>query len=298
MKIYAILLSAFLGLSIQSKAQDKGPPESGVYFMPYISYENQGSADFDEGTGGFSRSSVGGEVGFKRYLPRESFARIYAIYAEHDFDFETGGEMATPFSNPFNQILEEEIGGILLYRRDNGWGSYSRLGFISMRDPDAHRISSTEVRAMGVVGYRFSDNVELGLGVLAKSQISQAPSIYPVPIINYTISDRLKIVSSDQFNLRYSVIPGITTVIFSTTVNRWRMRLDDTGENPRGIAEYTRFPLSLSLDQIVHKNAKVTLTGTMLPYHKLAIENKHGDVLDESELDPAFQFGATLSFRF
>ena len=297
MKTSCASLIALFSFVIGTPAQDKGPPESGVYFMPHVQYENQDAADFDDRPGDLSRTFLGGEIGWKRYMPRDSYARIYARYGEHEFDFGGGGTGL--FANPFETIAEEEVGGIILNRLENGWGYYVRLGFVSMRDPDANLISSTEARAMGIVGYRLSDKLELGLGLLAKSQISQAPRAYPIPVINYDFNDRLKIVTSDQLDLQYSVVPGLTTIILTSNPKRWRARLaNDNEENPGGIAEYQRVPLSLSLDQIVHKNVKVTLTGTIIPYHKLTIEDAHGDELEESELDSALQFGAQVSFRF
>lgn len=297
MKKICILFIILFSLVSSIQAQDNAPPESGVYFMPHLDYEQQGSADFDDKPGQLSRTFLGTELGWKRYMPRDSYARIYARYGLHEFDFSGGN--TTPFANPFDTIAEEEVGGIILNRLENGWGYYVRLGFVSMRDPDANLISSTEARAMGIVGYRLSDNLELGLGLLAKSQISQAPRAYPIPVINYSFNDRLRVVTSDQLDLQYSVIPGITTLILTSNPKRWRARLaNDNPENPGGIAEYQRVPLSLSLDQIVHKNIKVTLTGTIIPYHKLTIEDSNGDDLDEAELESALQFGARVSFRF
>jgi hypothetical protein len=285
-------------LMISAIGEQKGLPESGWYFMPHVEYEGQSSADYSNQDGGFSRNFLGGEIGFKRYMPRESYFRLYARYGEHRFDFEDAPDAANLFANPFETIAEEEVGAILLHRLENGWGYYARAGFVSMRDPDAHLVNSTEARFLGIVGYRFSDKLEMGLGALAKSQISQSPRFYPLPVINYTFNDRLRLITSEQIDLSYSIFPQLTTVILSSAPERLRMRLDESDGNQGGIAEYQRVPLSLSLDQIVHKNVKITLTGTVIPYHKLQIENADGEKLDEAEIDSALQFSAKVAFRF
>ena len=63
------------------------------------------------------------------------------------------------------------------------------------------------------------------------------------------------------------------------------------------LTDITGKPLALG-DQIVHKNVKITLTGTLLAYQKLTLENSDGDRQAETEADPTLQFAAQVSFRF
>ncbi|MDP8218359.1 MAG: DUF6268 family outer membrane beta-barrel protein, partial [Candidatus Theseobacter exili] len=158
----------------------------------------------------------------------------------------------------------------------------------------------------GIAGfiYKFNDNLSIGPGLGVMSAIEDNPTIFPVLLIKWQISETLLLKTGKGIGA--SLGPGVfldwqasEKWILSTGARyeKLRFRLDEKGEIPDGVGEDRSFPLVGSASYSITENATLSvLTGLSL-FGKLELEDSNGDRIEKENYDPVFLLGASFRLK-
>ncbi len=155
------------------------------------------------------------------------------------------------------------------------------------------------------VAWKISENLTLGPGIGVFSRLENGSRIFPVLAIDWNISERWNLGTGS--GLAASQGPGLTlgfkasehwTIALSGRYEDLEFRLDDQGPAAEGVGRDQSFPIVVS--GVLKPNPKTTFslfTGLELG-GKLRLKNALGEVVNESEYDPALIIGVIFALRF
>jgi hypothetical protein len=153
--------------------------------------------------------------------------------------------------------------------------------------------------------YRFGDRLTIGPGVGAMTQIEDSPDIFPVLLIDWKITERLRLETGR--GLGASRGPGLT--LRWEVSNRWnvslggryeklRFRLDREGVAPGGVGSDRSFPIFCGASYRVGPRAEASLVGGVEMGGELRLEDENGNRIAEENYDQAGFLGLALRVRF
>jgi hypothetical protein len=153
--------------------------------------------------------------------------------------------------------------------------------------------------------YRFSDRLTIGPGIGVMTQIEDDPSVFPVLLVNWKITDRLSL--STGRGLGATLGPGL--ILGWKAAQNWdfslggrferlRFRLDKKGNAPGGIGQDRSFPLFGGVTHSFSPRAKASLLGGVELGGELLLEDETGNRIVKVDYAPAGFVGFTFSYRF
>jgi opacity protein-like surface antigen len=163
-------------------------------------------------------------------------------------------------------------------------------------------------RTEGVLGgflWRFGKNFAIGPGVGWFTEIEGGSKVFPILLIDWDITDRLKL--SIGNGLGASEGPGLTvswkaddnlTIGLSGRHESASFRLDGSGAAPDGIGTDERFPLVASVQYSPWPMASVSAFAGVAFGGELELQNGNGRTVDSTDYDATPIFGATFALRF
>ena len=158
---------------------------------------------------------------------------------------------------------------------------------------------------IGGFTYRFGDRLTLGPGIGVMTEIEDAPSVFPVLLVDWKITEKLSL--STGRGAGASLGPGL---LLSYTANRkWsfslagryerlRFRLDGDGPSPGGVGEDRSFPLYASVTYSFFPMGRVSLLAGVGLAGEQRMEDARGNRVARGSYDPAPFVGLSFSVRF
>jgi hypothetical protein len=152
--------------------------------------------------------------------------------------------------------------------------------------------------------YRFGNRLTIGPGVGAMPQIEDSPEIFPVLIIDWKITDRLRLETGR--GLGASRGPGL--ILRWEVSDRWdvslggryeklRFRLDREGGAPDGVGSDRAFPLFCGASYRFSPRAQASLVGGVALGGKLRLEDENGNRITEENYNQAVFMGGSFGVR-
>jgi len=163
------------------------------------------------------------------------------------------------------------------------------------------------LRGGGFAGfsYRFGDRLSIGPGIVVISEIEDSPTILPVLLIDWKISDRFRL--STGRGTGASLGPGL--VLSCKTSEKWafslgaryeklRFRLNGKGPSPNGVGEDRSIPLFAGVTYSFFPMGRVSLAGGVELGEEHRLEDARGNLIAKEDYDPAGFIGLSFSIRF
>lgn len=269
-----------------------------TYFVP---------AEFDEGPGRFSLLQEQLQLSFLTPLGPGSafFASARADVTRYGF------RRALVLDPQRGNPLEVSHGGSLtlgVQLRLSGPWSVLVTGSLGFSAEDGARVDDaiTGGTISGVM-YELNRKVQLGLGILVRTQLEDDVRIFPIPLIQITLDLtqelRLVIGSRDGLRLIYTPLPSLELSAglgIGGATGTADTRLDRRGFAPRGVLRSRRFPFEVELTWTPFgQNAlEVQATLGVFVYQRLEIDDRRGRSLTDVRTDPAVYGTLGLSWSF
>lgn len=112
----------------------------------------------------------------------------------------------------FTNAKEAALGATFT-RQNERWSWFATL---NLNEGDGDRADfgdGTYFEGGGGIGYAFGDTLVLGLGVIGRTQLEEDPALYPMPLVEWTLSERARIgtvhSSDPSFGFTYQVSPQL-----------------------------------------------------------------------------------------
>ena len=255
----------------------------------------------DGGNYDASRFSIQASQGYA-WDPRTSVS----LSLGYSFDgYSFSGDTGLAAAEPWENIHTVSLGLPLRWGIGDKWAAFLIPTVRSTGESGASFDRSITGGGFAGVAYRFGPRLTIGPGVGVISQIEDDPTIFPILIINWKISDSLSFETGG--GLGATLGPGLQ---FAYQLNsKWRFtvggryeslrfRLDNNGRIPDGVGEDKSFPLFAGCTYSWGFQKSVGIVGGVELGGELRLEDEDGNRIDKTEYDPGAFIGLTFNFRF
>ena len=307
--MFALLF--IIGLHPVSMAQesnrDKPSSAPASKWSPFArgGYVYQFQSDIDDDGGNFRVNRLVADAGIAYaldYRRRLSFALGYGL---SDYDF--SGAEGFAGLRPWRHVDTFGLSASAIWGIDQQWTVFiiPSLKFSAERGAALDQALS----GGGFVGfsYRFSKRLTIGPGIGVITQLEDDPSIFPVLIINWQITDRLTLETGR--GLGATLGPGLSlswkandqlSLSVGGRFERLRFRLDDDGARRSidGIGDDRSFPLFAGATYHFSPQVRASLVGGVKLGGEVRLEDKDGDLITKGDYKHAGFLGLTLNARF
>ena len=261
---------------------------------------------FDTGLDG------GGETGVQRFYTSARVSRSLATrwrlsielgYGEDDYDF--SGNTGFAGMSPWDTTRELRLSLPIRYTAGDRWSVYAMPSLGSSAEKGASLDDGLTAGLLAGAIYRVSDDLSIGPGFGAFSEIEDDASFFPVLLIDWRLADDLSLQTGGGFAASRG--PGLQlewradprwTFTFGGRYEKARFRLDDSGVAPDGVGQEKGFPLYALAEYSMAEDVKLSLIGGAKVATELRLEDGSGRLVSETDVDTAPFIGAMFRASF
>ena len=167
---------------------------------------------------------------------------------------------------------------------------------------------TSEGRTWGMLAgaaWRLNENLTIGPGIGVFSRLENGARVFPVLVIDWKITDRWRLATGS--GLASSQGPGLTLSYelseqwqfgLTSRFDNVEFRLDENGPTPNGIGKDESLPVLASAAWEPNRTLRLAAFAGLEFAGKLKLKDASGNLLSESDYDPAPVFGATFELKF
>lgn len=166
---------------------------------------------------------------------------------------------------------------------------------------------SESMQGGGLLGfsYRFSDQLTVGPGLGALTQIEDSPTYFPIVLLRWNVAGRWWL-ATDQ-GIGASQGPGLTltyaasdqwSLLVGGRYEKLRFRLAESGPNADGVGEDRGVPIYTGATYRWHRERSVSLIAGVKWGGELMLENPSGHEVADTDYDPSPFVGLSCDLRF
>lgn len=259
-----------------------------------------------------SSLDTGGDMQVNRWFVEAGGSRKWAGawrlgislgYGEDDYDF--SGSAGFGGLDPWGRIRDLRLSAPVQYAVDDAWTLY---GIPSLRFNAESGASLGDGQTAGLLAgaaYRVSERLQIGPGLGVFSELEDDPSVFPILIIDWMITDSLSLETGRGFaasrgpglQLRWAFSPSWQFAV-GGRYEKIRFRLDDDGAAAGGVGEDRAVPLFALAEFAFSRDARLSIFGGTEVGGSLRLEDASGRRVSQSDQSSAPFFGAALQAKF
>jgi hypothetical protein len=283
------------------------PERSTASFSVAGGYLYQFSTDFDDGPGSVSVNRAYGTFSSRfEIAPSLNLGLRFGWEGGwYDFDGNTPLSLGTGAS-PWNTVQGVQLGANLGWKINEEWSTFVGIFGAAAGETDADASDTLSIGGSVGAMWRANDDFSIGGGVLVSSQIEDDALVIPLLLIDWRINDALKLTNIAGPEA-YPTGAGIELVC--TAVPQWefgiggryesrRFRLDDRGPAPEGVGEDSSFATWLRVGVRPLNGLRIDVLGGLMVWEEYELDDRNGNDLASSDLDPSPFVGVFLGYRF
>ncbi|CAN5866112.1 hypothetical protein BH11PLA1_BH11PLA1_10310 [soil metagenome] len=205
---------------------------------------------------------------------------------------------AASSAKPFHVMYSTSINPGIRYGIDEHW--FVLGGGILQVAGDRHADIFDSISGGGFVagGYRFSDDLTIYGGLLAKSELEDDALVVPLIGVNWKITDQLRLDTRGLgFILSFQLAPTVRTFIDGTYESR-TYRLSDDNFLPEGIIRDRQIPIALGVAWKPLPTLEFTGRLGVIAWQEFTIDDKNGNRINRFRSDPTPFVGLRAEFSF
>ena len=261
----------------------------------WLGYEGQGDTDI-EVAGDFEFWMVSGGLKSAKMVNDSLVVTLQGDYRAVGYDF-VGSD------DPLDTIHVFRFNPMLTYMLNDKWSLTGGPSFQLSAESGADAGDAVTGGGSAGVGYKWSDNLAIALGVVVTTQIEDDARVQPFVVINWGITESLSLgmearnSRGGEAQLSYALGDHWELGI-GAGFRRERFRLDDAGLIKDGVGEEESTVVNLRVAYKVSETFTIEGYGGTTVDGELRIENKDGDKIGKSDYDNAGYGGVRLKFGF
>ena len=308
LRMKIILMTALLFLPCILAANEGDGPQPPPYPQPGWSafvrggVVHQFDTNMDNG-GSYSATRFNIQAGPQYTWDFKSSMSLGIGYSHDGYDF--SGDNGLAALDPWEKIHTLRLSLPVRKRFNENWSAFLvPLVCFTGEDGATFEDSLTGGGFVGVA-YRFGKRLTIGPGFGVLTQIEDDPSIIPILILDWHITDRLSLgtgrglgaTPGPGLTLNYKADPNWNFQV-GGRYERLRFRLDKDGRVPSGIGEDKAFLLFGGLTYSFSRSVDISLVGGVELGGELGIEDNEGNLLNKESYDPGDFLGFTFNWKF
>ncbi len=242
--------------------------------------------------------------GGARYAP--DHRRSVSLALGYGFDgYEFSGGRGIAALSPWESVHTVRVSAPVRWGVGREWTVFVIPTVRSAAESGASLGDSVSGGGFAGFSYRFGDRLTIGPGVGVMTEIEESPDIFPVLLIDWKVTDRLRLETGR--GLGASRGPGLflrfeaserLDVSFGGRYEKLRFRLDREGVAPDGVGSDRSFPLFCGATYRFTPRAEASLVGGVALGGKLRLEDENGNRIAEEDYGAAAFLGVAFGLRF
>lgn len=286
-----------LGLGSVAAAAPQGPPEE-----PIVSFTAEGSvftqADLKDAEGHLQESTYGATAQWTDFAGRDSFRRVSLKVSNSHFDF-SGDSL---YQDSFSDVLQVQLGGTWQFPLVDRWNGLVRGGGLLAADGSEHLGRGWNLPFLAGVGYSFSEEFKLGLGLLGEFRAEEDPFFFPYLGVEWRPTDRFTLFTGNGVFANYEAGGQRRWKIASSaTFNTFVFAVDNLKDFPegktRGVVEDRSYQLNLKVERTVSRQF-VVAAGVTGKFGRKFRYYDSGNKFAEFKVDPSVGLDLGATYRF
>ena len=226
--------------------------------------------------------------------------KLGVAYTYTQFNFAGDTDLGLSTSKPFVAAHDGRVSLQFSTRLRQGW--FARVfGTIGARLESGASIDDAIYGRFGMgLSYQISDRFSIGPGVFVRTSFADDVTAFPLPLIDWKITERLSFRSRRDFRLSY-VVDAHRTVTLSAVAlpfNRKQFRLDRDGPVPGGVAELKSVLLGAEVRWQPIQPLTVKGNVSAVIKQKLLIEDGAGREVVDEDLKNSAEMMVSVRYRF
>lgn len=205
---------------------------------------------------------------------------------------------STPVDKLWDDVRSFETSLAWFHTLDDSW-SFFVSGQVQSAGEDGASFEDT-LTFGGIVAasYRLSDSLEIGLGVIAMSQLEDDVMVLPIPSVRWQIDEKW-LLATEGLGLKLSYQLN-DTVTLSADGGFWsrNFRLSEDNAASEGIGRHQGFPVRLTLDWQFLSQGRLWVSGGYMFGQELELDTKDGNEIGSFDIDGAPMIGVGFSWEF
>ena len=293
------LFSLLFSMTAAAQQPQHGP----FYFKMDGGGLHQSEVDLTDSTGGFSMDRWFVSAGVDYVWDRRTSLGVSVGGGVSNYDFTD----VTGFGggDPWDKVNESRIS--LTWRF--GFGETGSMFIVpSARwygESDASSGDSITYGLFAAAAWRINEDLTIGPGIGVFSRLEDGTKVFPILAIDWNISERWNL--STGRGLAASQGPGLTlsyelnddwSLGLAGRYEDTEFRLDDDGVAPGGVGRDQSMPLVFMASLKPSRKLNLSVFAGVEFGGELKLKDSLGDVVEESDYDPAPVFGVTFDVRF
>ncbi len=259
---------------------------------------SQQESDFDGG-GTYSVNRANLSADFTRVYDRRRTIGLSLEYGYDGYDFNAAA------GDPWSDVHSVNVGLPIRWSLTGAWGLIAIPTLRSAAESGADVSESITGGFLGGVSYRFGDRLTLGPGFGVISQIEDDTSIFPILLIQWKITDSLKLETGR--GLGASQGPGLSLnwqvsddwrLSLGSRYERLRFRRADTNFTDNYIGEEEGIPIYLGASYTISKSSELSIYTGARVGGSIAIEDDQGNPFTSSDVDATSFTGIVWKQKF
>ncbi|KAA0215164.1 MAG: hypothetical protein DYG94_09755 [Leptolyngbya sp. PLA3] len=295
-----------LALSAGASAQDAAPaattqtkPLADTSFSLSFGGTWIGEADLDDSPGSLGIARAGARLGVGHKLSDTVTLNFGADVDYSVYDFDDASGLIAGTDDPFDDstIVTLSLGAKFKSGERNTWFV---TGLARSAGESGAEFDET-LTGGGIVGFShsFSDDLTVGIGVLASSELEDEVYVIPVPIIRWNINEQWTLASGERANVQLTYAPSDRWAFGAeASWDRRRFRLDDEGPLPSGVVEERHVPVGVFARFSPGPNIELSARVGAHLGSEIKIDDENGDRVGKDDLESALYAGFDVRFRF
>jgi Domain of unknown function (DUF6268) len=290
----------------QDSTESKGyEPDSsqGFSFKAFVEGEFLSETDFDDNIGEFEYSAISAGISASRRIGDDGFFNVEFSAGLINYDISTSAGSvagdAASIGSEFDDVYTLSLTAFYSDRLNDTTTWFVGGGVLSAGEEDADFGDTIDGLFTGGFRYQANDKLELGIGILVKTQLDDDVLIVPIPQIKYTIDDRWSIESKRAgLELRYKSSDALTYGVAGEYSSN-TFRLDDSHTfATEGVATHRQIPVSFFAEYSPTSNIEIVGRIGAALGSELEILDNDGHEVTSQDIDAGVFGSLNLSFKF
>lgn len=290
-------LLLLLGLAPAALVAQQNPPED-----PVISFSAEGSAytraDLKDADGKLQESTYGATAAWTDFAGEDSFRQVSFEVRNSHFEF-SGDSL---YRHSFNNVLQLQLSGTWQFPLVDRWNGLVSGGGLLAADNSEHLGRGWNVPFLAGVGYTFSKEFKLGLGLLGEFRANEDPFLFPYLGVEWRPTDRFTFYTRNGVFASYEAGGQrnwklVSSATFTTFVFAVDNLKNFPGGKTRGVVEDRSYNLNLKVERTLFRQWVVT-AGVTGKFGRKFRYLDDGNKFAEFKVDPSVGLDLGATYRF
>lgn len=150
--------------------------------------------------------------------------------------------------------------------------------------------------------YKFTDDLTVGFGVTARSQLEDNAFVFPLITFDWKFAEHWRMSSNPSVSRRlYSITYSPNdqwAFSFGGGYQTMDFRLDDGDSTPNGVGRIARIPIGAEVSWNPSKQLSIGVYGGAFVWQEYTLDDQNGDRVLRDQADIAPFLGAQVEWRF